>query len=123
MGVNTVAGGAQPRPQFGGALHPAFSALRHVGADRLFPGVALDKMRCPWTLHTFNPLGLKTFLYHSTRTREPQLSRRLGRPHDNSFSWSKDGTCLMRLPDMGGACAPIAATSFRLTVHGQRPDR
>ena len=47
--------------------------------------------------------------------REPQQSTRFGPPRNNSFSRSKDGTILTRLPARGGACAPPAATLLRLT--------
>jgi hypothetical protein len=51
--------------------------------------------------------------------RELQQSTRLGPPHNKSFSRSKDGTFLMRLPSvMRGACAPTAATPLKLTRAG-----
>jgi hypothetical protein len=55
--------------------------------------------------------------------REPQQSTRFGPIRNTSFSRSKDGTFLMRLPsELGGTCALLAATSLRLTRMGALPD-
>jgi len=112
-------GGAHPWPQFGGALHSAFSGLWHVDADRPFAGVAFNKMRRPGVQRGFKRCMVENASRSLHAPREPQLSTRLGLPHDKSFSRSKDRTCLMRLPsDMGGACALTAATSLGLTPMG-----
>jgi hypothetical protein len=118
MGVNlsdVAAGGAEPRHS-GGALHSAFSGLSHVGANRLFAGLAFDKMRRPGTQRTLNTPGLKTSLGRSTRTGSRSSPRVSAPPRDTSSSRSKDGTISVRLPSArGGACAPPAATPLRLT--------
>jgi hypothetical protein len=93
-----AAGGAQPRPQFGGALHSASSDLWHVGAGRPFAGVAPNKMRRPGAQRGFKRRGVENASRSFHAPREPQQSTRLGLTHDRSFSRSKDGICLMRLP-------------------------
>jgi hypothetical protein len=70
----------QPQPVR--ALHSAFSGLSDVVADGLFPGIALDKTRRPWTLRTFKTLGLKTFLYRSTLTGSRSSPRVSSGPRD-----------------------------------------
>jgi hypothetical protein len=68
---------------------------------------------------TINTLGLKTSLGLSRAQGAAAVHAVFGPPRDNSFSRSKDGTYLMRLPSvMRGACAPIAATSSGLTRMG-----
>src|ERR1700747_3243156 len=47
--------------------------------------------------------------------REPQRSTRFGPPHNRSFSQSKDGTFLMRLPGLHAAWSLTAATLLKLT--------
>jgi hypothetical protein len=116
-----AAGGAQPRPQFG-ALHSAFSGLCHVGADRPFAAVALNKMRRPGARRGFRRCRVENASRSFHAPREPQQSTGLGPPHGKSFCRAKDGTCLMRLPsELGGACAPTAATSLKLTRMGHCP--
>jgi hypothetical protein len=111
-------GWRQSRPQFGGALHSAFSGLSHVGADRPFAAVALGKTRRPWTRRTFNTLGLKAFPYRPTR-KGSRSSPRVWVRLTIDLSWFKDGTCLMRLPSgLRGTCAPPAATPLKLTRVG-----
>jgi hypothetical protein len=118
-----AAGGAQTRPQFGGALHSAFSDLWHVGADRPFAGVALNKMRRPGAQRGFKRCRVENASGSFHAPREPQQSTGLGPPHDKPFCRSKDGTCLMRLPEPGGAYAPNAATSLKLTRLSHCPNR
>ena len=86
-------------------MHSAFPGLSHVGADTPFAGVAFDKMRRPGTERTFNTVG-KNVSRPFHPYREPRQSTRFGPPHNNSFSRSKDGIYLMRLPSgMRGARA------------------
>jgi hypothetical protein len=112
-------GGAPPPPQFGGALHSTFSGLWHVGADRPFGGVALNKMRHPGAQRGFKRCRVENDSRSFHTPREPQQSTGLGPPHDKVFCRSKDGTFPMRLPsELGGARAPTAATSLMLTQMG-----
>jgi hypothetical protein len=57
--------------------------------------------------------------------REPQRSTRFGPPHNKSFSQSKDGTFLMRLPSGMRAAWALTATPLKLarsrTYTGQNP--
>ena len=97
-------------------MHSAFSGLSDVGADRPFAGVAFDKMRRPGTQRHAQHAGVENVSRSFHAHREPQQSTRFGPSRDSSFSWSKDGTFLMRLlSDMGGACAPAAATSLSVS--------
>ena len=83
--------------------------------------VVLRSIRCeaPGTQRTFNTLRLKNVSRSFYAHREPQQSTRFGPPRDKAFSWFKDETFLMRLPSgLGGACAPTAAASVRLTPLG-----
>jgi hypothetical protein len=76
-------------------------------------------MRRPGTKRTLNTLGLKTSLGRSTRTgsrSSPRVSAYLA---IISFLGPRTESILMRLPSArGGACAPPAATSLRLTRMG-----
>ena len=98
-------------------MHSAFSGLSHVGADGPFAGLAFNKMRsasakpaarqAPRDSTHVRTLGESNASRSFHAPREPQHSTRLGRPCDKTFSRSKVGTCLMRLPSaVGGPCAP-----------------
>jgi hypothetical protein len=61
-------------------------------------------------------LGVENVSWSFHAPREPQQSTRFGPPHNKSFSQSKDGTFLMRLPSvMRAAWALNAATPLKLT--------
>jgi len=107
------------RPQIGGALHSASSDLSDVGADRPFAGKAFSKMRRPGDPTHAQHTGVENVFRFFHAQREPQQSTRFAPPRNNSFSSSKDGTFLIRLPsERGGVCAPPAATPLRLTRMG-----
>jgi hypothetical protein len=107
------------RPQIGGALHSASLDLADVGADRPFAGMAFSKMRRPGDPTHAQHAGVENVSRSFHAHREPQQSTRFAPPRNNSFSSSKDGTFLMRLPsERSGACAPPAATPLRLTRMG-----
>jgi hypothetical protein len=94
---------------------PGFQVYgRSAQADRL---LVWRLIRCDAPgLHARSNAGVEIVSSSFHAHREPQLPTRLGPSHDMSFSRSRDGTCLMRLPSvMGGAWAPTAATSLRLT--------
>ena len=105
------------RTQLGGALHSACADLSDVGADRPFAGMAFDKMRRPGP-SAAQHAGVENVSSPFHAQREPQQSTRFGPSRNSSFSRSKDGILLMRLPGRGGAYAPPAATSLRLTRMG-----
>jgi hypothetical protein len=97
----------------------ASSDLSDVGANRPFAGMAFDKMRRPGDPTHAQHAGVESVSRSFHAHREPQQSTRFGPPRNSSFSRSKDGTILMRLPSArGGACAPAAATSLKLTRVG-----
>jgi hypothetical protein len=60
-------------------------------------GVAFDKMRRPGTQRHAQNAGVENVSRSFHAHREPQQSTRFGPSRDSSFSWSKDGTFLMRL--------------------------
>jgi hypothetical protein len=71
-------------------------------------------------LNARSNIGVENVARSFHAPREPQQSTRWGRPHGKTFSRSKHGPCLMRLPCsvMGNACALTAATSLKLTRRG-----
>jgi hypothetical protein len=106
-----------------GASHSAFSDLSGVGTDRLFAGVAFDKMQRPGSTHVQHA-GVERVSGSFHAHREPRQSTRFGARRDNSFSRFNDGTFPMRLPSgTPGACALPAATSLRFTPLGSRRTR
>lgn len=106
------------RTQLGGALHSARADLSDVGADRSFAGMAFDEMRRPGP-SAAQHAGVKNFSSPFHTQREPQPSTRFGPSSNSSFSRPKERILLMRLPfGRGGAYAPPAATSLRLTRMG-----
>jgi hypothetical protein len=110
-----LAGGARPRPQFGGV---AFRVFRSIACRRRqsFFGVAFDQMRRPGTQRHAQHAGVENVSRSFHAHREPQQSTRFCPSRNSSCSRFKDGTFLMRLPsDTGNACAPTAARSLKLT--------
>ena len=72
-------------------MRSAFSGLWDVAADRLFPGMALDKTRRPWTLRTFNTQRVENISISFHAYREPQQSTRFGRQRDIPFLGPRTG--------------------------------
>jgi hypothetical protein len=122
-GVNlsdVAAGSPQPRPSSEGRCIPRFQVYRmSAQADRL---LVWRSIRCDAPgLNARSNAEVENVSTSFHAPREPQQSTRLGPPHNKSFSRSKDGTFLMRLPSvMRGACAPTAATPLKLTRVGDR---
>jgi hypothetical protein len=105
------------------------SDLSDVGANRPFAGMAFDEMRsasakpaarqAPREPTHAQHAGVENVSRSFHAHREPQQSTRFGPTRNDSFSRSKDGTILMRLPSArGGVCTPPAATPPRLTPVG-----
>jgi hypothetical protein len=106
------------RTQLRRALHSVCADLSDIGADRPFAGMAFDKMRRPGP-SAAQHAGVENVPRPFHTQREPQQSTRFGPSRNSSFSRSKDGIFLIRLPSgRCAACAPPAATSLRLTRMG-----
>ena len=90
--------------------------ILRIGA---IPPSAFSKMRRPADPTHPQHAGVENVSRSFRVHREPQQSTRFGPHRNNSFSRSKDGTFLMRLPsEPGCACAPLAATPLRSTRMG-----
>jgi len=120
--TDIAAGGTRPGPVTEGCCIPRLQVYRvSAQTDRL---LVWRSIRCDAPgPNAAQHAGVENISRSFHAHREPQQSTCFGPPRDNSCSRSKDGTYLMRLPGMGGACAPTANTSFRLTRIRQLPDR
>jgi hypothetical protein len=85
--------------------------------------MAYDKMRRPGTKRTLNTLGAENVFRSFHAHREPRQSTRFGPPRDISFSRSKDGTFLMRLPCYGWCVRVICCSVTQVNAYGRPPER